>query len=257
MWRGRAERGQASPEYAGLVLLVAVLVAGFATINSGPAFASAVEQALCRAVGAPCEHEATYGPALPLVDPELTHLERRLLLHPDPHVAALDFEPLTASELAWLEANDPEGFAAALEVDSWADQEELLDSALEASLADFQALKDSAARDGRMDWTDDGCSAPVFGSEKPWFDFREPCERHDFGYRNAKRLGVFDGYKKRIDAVFAEDMYDACQEEAWWERKQCKFTAGLFYSAVKLAGGHCDLPGDAGRVPGPCAPEDG
>ena len=106
-----------------------------------------------------------------------------------------------------------------------------------------------------MDYSDDGCSAPM-GSSAPWFDFREACERHDFGYRNAKRLGLFDGYKRRIDAIFARDMYDACREEAWWERKACRFMAATYSSAVRVAGGHCELPG-AGRVPGPCAPEHG
>lgn len=258
MRRERSQGGQASPEYAGLIFLVALVAVALAAINPGPGFAGALQDALCRAVGGACvETAVAYGPALPLTDPELTDLERELLLHPDPQMAALDVRRFTAAELAWLEAYEPELFEAALEAESWAQQEEFLDLALEASLGEFQALKDSAEHDPRMDWSDDGCSAPVFGSEKPWFDFREACERHDFGYRNAKRLGVFDGYKERIDVVFAKDLYDSCQEQAWWERKQCKFTAGLFVAAVRAAGGHCEIPGTGELVPGPCAPKHG
>ncbi len=136
-------------------------------------------------------------------------------------------------------------------------EEELLEAALEGSLRDFLATKRSPERDPRMDYSDDGCSAPVLGSEAFWFHFREACERHDFGYRNSKRLGVFDTYKDRIDILFADDMLAACREEAWWQRRPCRWMAGVYFGAVSIGGGACDLPGDLGRVPGPCAPEHG
>ena len=138
-----------------------------------------------------------------------------------------------------------------------ATEQELLDAALDASLDEFVAMKRAADRDPRMDFSDDGCSAPVLGSEGPWFHFREACERHDFGYRNAKRLGVFDTYKERIDLLFADDMLAACQEEAWWQRRPCRWMAGVYFGAVSIAGGACELPGKLGRVPGPCAPKHG
>ena len=237
---GRAQSGQASPEYLGLVLLVALIAAGLAAAGLGPGIASSVRDAFCRAVGAGCASVANaeaYGPAVPLADPKLSSPERSLLLAPDPQLASLEVPRLTAPELAWLRANDPQAFAAAVKVKSWTEQQELLDAVLDAELSEFGELKDSAAHDARMDWSDDGCSAPVVGSEQAWFHFREACERHDFGYRNAKRLGLFGGYKHRIDAVFAHDMYDACQEEAWWQRKPCEATAGAFYAAVRVAGG--------------------
>ena len=195
---GAAQTGQASPEYVGLLLLVATVAVSLAAIDLGPGFASSVQSAFCRAVGADC----------------------------------------TPAE-------------------ALATERELLDEGLEASLADFQAVKDSPDHDPRMDYSDDGCSAPVLGSEKPWFHFREACERHDFGYRNAKRLGLFHEYKRRIDAIFARDMVEACEMEAWWQRGLCRETAALYLSGVTLAGGFCELPGDLGRVPGPCAPEHG
>ena len=197
-----AQNGQASPEYLGLVLLVALVATAFAAINIGPGIAGAIQDAFCRAVGAACGTEVA--------------------------VASVPTEP------------------------------ELLDEALSVSLSEFQAIKDSPDRDPRMDYSDDGCSAPVIGSEGFWFHFREACERHDFGYRNSKRLGLFDTYKDRIDLVFIDDMIASCAEESWWQRRACRWMAGVYFAAVSIAGGHCDLPGDLpGRIPGPCAPEHG
>ena len=43
-----------------------------------------------------------------------------------------------------------------------------------------------------LDWSTDGCSAPLIGSEGRTFDFRIPCARHDFSYRNFTALGLLD-----------------------------------------------------------------
>jgi Prokaryotic phospholipase A2 len=197
-----AQNGQASPEYLGLVLLVALVAAALAAVNLCPGIADATQDAFCRAVGAGCGVDVAV-------------------------------------------AQTPT-------------EEELLDAALEVSLDEFLAVKDSPDHDPRMDYSDDGCSAPVIGSEGFWFHFREACERHDFGYRNSKRLGIFDTYKDRIDLVFIDDMLAACTEEAWWQRRPCRWMAGVYFGAVSIGGGHCELPGDLpGRVPGPCAPEHG
>jgi len=197
-----AQNGQASPEYLGLVLFVALVAATFAAVNVEPGVAHAVEGAFCRAVGAECGDESAAAP--------------------------------TQTE------------------------QEILDTALESSLDEFLAMKDSPDHDPRMDYSDDGCSASVIGSEAFWFHFREACERHDFGYRNSKRLGLFNTYKGRIDLLFADDMLAACAEEAWWQRRPCRWMAGVYFGAVSIGGGHCELPGDLpGRVPGPCAPEHG
>ncbi len=42
-----------------------------------------------------------------------------------------------------------------------------------------------------LDWTTDGCSAPVVGGQGRSFNFTQACVRHDFGYRNTKKLGHF------------------------------------------------------------------
>jgi hypothetical protein len=177
--RPAAQSGQASPEYLGLVLLVALVAVAFTSVTPGPGFAAEIQAAFCRAVGADCGDE----PLPPLMS-----------------------------------------------------EEELLEEALTVSLDEFQETKNSADHDRRMDWSDDNCSAPT-GSEAFFFHFREACERHDFGYRNAKRLGLFDTYKDRIDLLFADDMIAACQEEAWWQRRACRWMAGVYFGAVSIAGG--------------------
>jgi hypothetical protein len=163
----------------GLILLVALVAATFAGFNVGPGIAVALEDALCRSVGAGCG---------------VAHAAER-----------------------------PPG------------EQELLDAALSASLGEFQSIKDSSDHDSRMDYSDDGCSSPT-GSEAFWFHFREACERHDFGYRNSKRLGLFKSYKDRIDRVFLDDMLAACAEESWWQRRPCRWMAGVYYGAVSIAG---------------------
>ncbi len=199
MLGGACQRGQAAPEYLGLILLVGLVAASFAAINLGPGFAGAILDAFCRAVGADCASTpvaVAYGPALPLVDPQLIGPERDRLLDRDPQQRQIDFWNLTASELAWLELNDPEVYEAAQETRSWIEQRDLVDAAMAAELDDFVAYKHDSSHDPRMDYSDDGCSSPT-GSEGFFFDFREACYRHDFGYRNSKRLGLFDERKER------------------------------------------------------------
>ncbi|MDQ3728545.1 MAG: phospholipase [Actinomycetota bacterium] len=255
-----SERGQASPEYVGVVCLVALIAMAAAAINLGPGFAGAVQEAFCHALGASClpaSRGHAYGPALPLVDPELLASQRDQLLDPDPQNRTLELSELSASELAWLELNDPEAYGAAVEARSWSEQHDLLRAALDADLSAFLDYKRSGEHDPRMDYTDDGCSAPVLGSKGLSYDFTESCERHDFGYRNAKRLGVFDQLKDRIDLIFAKDMRASCEEVMVFARKNCRFIATAYYAGVRGAGGFCDPPGPVGRVPGPCAPERG
>jgi hypothetical protein len=199
---GAAQSGQASTEYVGLILLVALIAVAFTAIKVEPGIAGAVQGAFCKAVGADCVRASS-------------------------------------------QAKSPETEAS------------ILEGVLESTLDEFLAMKSDPERDPRMDYSDDGCSAPT-GSEGFWFHFREACERHDFGYRNSKRLGLFDDLKDSIDLLFADDMLAACAQEAWWQRRPCRWMAGVYFGAVSIGGGHCDLPGDLpGRIPGPCAPEHG
>lgn len=101
----------------------------------------------------------------------------------------------------------------------------------------------------RFDWSTDGCSsAPerIPGG----YDFTLPCHRHDFGYRNHKKIygtaAFRSKHKNRIDSVFLEDMRGVCGVKVWKDwltpamrskmRAACYKTANKYYSAVQALG---------------------
>lgn len=109
------------------------------------------------------------------------------------------------------------------------------------SLSSFVATSSSPTRDSRLDWTTDGCSAPVVGSTGRTFDFRAACHRHDFGYRNFK---VIDNGKwwtpkmrQRIDNVFRQDMLRDCNSRPKTAKKLCRAWATTFYRTVRAYSG--------------------
>jgi hypothetical protein len=85
-------------------------------------------------------------------------------------------------------------------------------------LATFISTADSPTRDARLDWSSDGCSAPIIESTGRTFDFRNACRRHDFGYRNYSRLDNgtkwTSALRARVDAVFLKDMHVDCARRA-------------------------------------------
>ncbi len=133
----------------------------------------------------------------------------------------------------------------------------LVERLANGSLEEFEDYKHSIEHDGRLDYSDDDCSAPVVGSTGISFDFTRACERHDFGYRNYKRLGLFDEEKRSVDRQFLQDMLDHCAARSVFQRGRCRRWAYVFFAGVAAFGGHCDPPGPVGRIPGPCAPEYG
>lgn len=109
------------------------------------------------------------------------------------------------------------------------------------SLASFMTASQSPTRDPRLDWTTDGCSAPVVGNTGRTFNFTQACQRHDFGYRNFK---VLHGGKlwtstlrHRIDRIFRADMYKDCATRARTTRSICRAWARMFYRAVRTYAG--------------------
>lgn len=109
------------------------------------------------------------------------------------------------------------------------------------SLNDFVAEADSLFHDVRLDWSTDGCSAPVVQGTGRSFDFTHACRRHDFGYRNYARI---DGgrrwtasIRQRIDSVFRRDMLAHCATRPRLTRVSCRAWASLFYRAVRIASG--------------------
>jgi hypothetical protein len=109
---------------------------------------------------------------------------------------------------------------------------ELVDTYMNAPLDEFLAYRASSGRDPRLDWSTDECSAPLVGSSGASFDFAEACLRHDFGYRNYDRLGVFREARADVDLRFLADMRDHCATRRPDERERCLRWARIFYAAV-------------------------
>ena len=85
-----------------------------------------------------------------------------------------------------------------------------------------------------FDWSTDYCSS---SPDQPLgFDFRLSCHRHDFGYRNFKRLSAFPPNKARIDDAFYFDMKQVCYRYGIGPRQACLSTAWTYYQAVKRFG---------------------
>ena len=89
-----------------------------------------------------------------------------------------------------------------------------------------------------LDWTTDGCSAPVVGNEGRSFNFTQACMRHDFGYRNIKKLGQFnDATRAKIDEQFHRDLESSCSNQVRTRKIRCLMWADTFYVAVRATGG--------------------
>ena len=89
-----------------------------------------------------------------------------------------------------------------------------------------------------LDWTTDGCSAPIVGSEGRSFNFRTACDRHDFGYRNFQALGLFNtSIRTLIDEQFHRDMNRACDSQRRTLKVRCIAWSEVFYTMVRAAGG--------------------
>jgi hypothetical protein len=89
-----------------------------------------------------------------------------------------------------------------------------------------------------LDWTTDGCSAPVVGGEGRSFNFTQACMRHDFGYRNIKRLGLFNELvRTKLDEQFHRDLESSCATQVRTRKIRCLMWAETFYVAVRATGG--------------------
>ena len=109
-----------------------------------------------------------------------------------------------------------------------------------SSLAAFIKEADSARHDTRLNWTTDGCSAPVVGSTGRTFDFYNACRRHDFAYRNFAQFnnGKFwtEKLRARVDAVFKKDMSSDCVKRTVPARTTCMSWVETFYTFVRAYG---------------------
>lgn len=86
-----------------------------------------------------------------------------------------------------------------------------------------------------FDWSTDLCSS---SPDQPLgFDFRMPCRRHDFGYRNYKAVNQFPANKGHIDDAFYFDMKQVCARYSGIPKGTCDGLAWTYYQAVKQFGG--------------------
>lgn len=109
-----------------------------------------------------------------------------------------------------------------------------------------QFIGTATSGDRWYDWTSDGCSAPLIGNTGLSFNFRDPCRRHDFGYRNITMLerrygrgAAFWNHANRraVDQQFLSDMRAHCRTRSILLRPSCFTWAQAFYAAVRIAGG--------------------
>ncbi|MEU7860094.1 phospholipase [Nonomuraea sp. NPDC049141] len=105
-----------------------------------------------------------------------------------------------------------------------------------ASAASWRAAwqNQAAWADYAFDWSTDLCSS---SPDQPLgFDFRMPCRRHDFGYRNYKAVSQFPANKDRIDSAFYFDMKQVCAGYSGLSKSTCDGLAWTYYQAVKQFG---------------------
>ncbi|HEX7836120.1 MAG TPA: phospholipase [Kofleriaceae bacterium] len=115
------------------------------------------------------------------------------------------------------------------------------DYVFNVSMDTFQNARNAKVHADILDWSSDGCSNPVtiIGKDHPFGvgDFLPSCQRHDFGYRNYKRLKLLDeSMRKRIDDNFRKDLYSYCSRfSGWssWRGVACRWVANVYYSAVR------------------------
>jgi hypothetical protein len=93
-----------------------------------------------------------------------------------------------------------------------------------------------------FDWSTDFCTSSP--DQPSGFDFRMPCRRHDFGYRNYADLDAFDANKSRVDSAFLADMLRKCEEYFIAVRPVCNSLAVTYYEAVSIFGLTAVSPAD-------------
>lgn len=90
----------------------------------------------------------------------------------------------------------------------------------------------------QLDWTTDGCSAPIVGESGRSFNFRNACIRHDFGYRNYKAREMFTtDSRTHLDGQFRIDLDALCAPKVRTFKVRCAAWAEIFFAAVRAGGG--------------------
>jgi hypothetical protein len=108
------------------------------------------------------------------------------------------------------------------------------------SLPAFVTTANSNSHDVRLDWSTDGCSAPIVQSTGRSFDFYNACRRHDFGYRNMSRFKNgrvwSETLRLRLDELFRKDARAGCTSKIGLTKVQCLAWAETYFRAVRRFG---------------------
>jgi hypothetical protein len=87
-----------------------------------------------------------------------------------------------------------------------------------------------------FDWSTDYCSQSL--DQPLGFDFRMPCARHDFGYRNYRtEPGLLSQHKKHVDDALYFDLKAKCATYSVWVRPSCYSLAWSYYQAISKLNG--------------------
>ncbi|MFJ5777800.1 phospholipase A2 [Streptomyces sp. NPDC093094] len=101
----------------------------------------------------------------------------------------------------------------------------------------------------RFDWSTDYCSGSP-NSLPGGYDLKFPCYRHDFGYRNYKKIAGHAAFRRdhklRIDKALLGDLNRVCGKRFWADpytpaqrkklKKACYRSAKKYYNAVRALG---------------------
>ena len=103
------------------------------------------------------------------------------------------------------------------------------------SMHEFPLARDDPDHSLFLDWNSDACSHAL---DTPLgFDFKPPCHRHDFGYKNYKRQKRFNEESElKIVNNFGKDMHEECARHEGVRGSHCRTMAKTYYFGVRHFG---------------------
>lgn len=120
----------------------------------------------------------------------------------------------------------PPGVDVAAETDTWL---------FSKSMSAFRSAM-SSKNPPYLFWPSPSANACTLAPDHPWdFDFKQSCQRHDFGYKNYRDQKRFcEAGRKRIDDQFARDLRSYCASRSWWKKPLCYSTAETYVAMVRV-----------------------
>ena len=117
------------------------------------------------------------------------------------------------------------------------DLKDEVDTYMNMSMARFKSAK--ATTPGPFNWSADGCStSPAYPGG---FNFKDACNRHDFGYRNYGKGSIkaspFDATREFVDNRFRSDLMNECARYSGSARTDCEGYAQSYFLAVRTQAG--------------------